>query len=74
MSERLNNKIVVVSGGASGIGKQLWSFPKKVLKVVISDWTDKEKELSDSLNGKDYKTTFIKIDVPNDEDVQKVNL
>ncbi|SIT12574.1 hypothetical protein SAMN05421787_11910 [Virgibacillus pantothenticus] len=37
MSERLNNKIVVVSGGASGLVNSYEALLRKVLKVVISD-------------------------------------
>ena len=71
MAERFRNKTVIVTGGASGIGEAaVRLFASEGGKVVISDMSDKGKELSDSLNNEGFETTFIKTDVTNEEDVK----
>ncbi|WP_077296943.1 SDR family NAD(P)-dependent oxidoreductase [Virgibacillus pantothenticus] len=73
MSGRFQNKTVVVTGGASGIGEaSVKQFAEEGAKVVISDMTEKGKVLSDSLNSNGYETIFMKADVTNEEDVQKL--
>ncbi|WP_243300170.1 SDR family NAD(P)-dependent oxidoreductase [Bacillus litorisediminis] len=71
MAERFRNKTVIVTGGASGIGEAAARlFASEGGKVVISDMSEKGKDLSDSLNSEGYETTFIKTDVTNEEDVK----
>ncbi|HWO76428.1 MAG TPA: SDR family NAD(P)-dependent oxidoreductase [Bacillus sp. (in: firmicutes)] len=71
MAERFRNKTVIVTGGASGIGEAAARlFASEGGKVVISDMSEKGKDLSDSLNSEGYETAFIKTDVTNEEDVK----
>ncbi|WP_010096306.1 SDR family NAD(P)-dependent oxidoreductase [Ornithinibacillus scapharcae] len=73
MSERFKGKVAVVTGGASGIGEAtVKQFVQEGAKVVISDMSEKGKELSDQLNHEGYETIFIKTDVTSEEDVKNM--
>lgn len=73
MTERFKNKTAIVTGGASGIGEaSVIQFAKEGAKVVISDMSQKGKELSDKLNSEGYDTTFIPCDVSNEEEVKNL--
>ncbi|WP_087972292.1 SDR family NAD(P)-dependent oxidoreductase [Oceanobacillus rekensis] len=73
MSERFKGKTAIVTGGASGIGEAtVKQFAEEGAKVVISDMSDKGKDLSDLLNKEGYETIFIKTDVTNEEDVKNL--
>ncbi|WP_040982114.1 SDR family NAD(P)-dependent oxidoreductase [Oceanobacillus jeddahense] len=73
MSSRFDEKVVIVTGAASGIGSATAvKFAEQGAKVVLSDMSDKGKELSEKLNQKGLKTVFIKTDVTKKEDVIKL--
>ncbi|EUK19365.1 SDR family NAD(P)-dependent oxidoreductase [Commensalibacter papalotli (ex Servin-Garciduenas et al. 2014)] len=65
-----NNKTIIITGGASGIGKAtVEQFCKKGANVVIADLNDKEGQtLSDNLNKSGHKTLFVKINVTSEDE------
>ncbi|MCF7645612.1 SDR family oxidoreductase [Bacillus subtilis] len=66
---RFKDKVVIVTGGASGIGEaSVRAFAREGAKVVIADFADHGQALADEL-GAD-KALFIKTDVTNSEAVQ----
>lgn len=70
--KQLDNKVAIVTGGASGIGKAIVElFVKEGAKVVISDVNDKlGNELINSLG--DADVIFIKADSSSAADNQKI--
>lgn len=70
--KQLDNKVAIVTGGASGIGKAIVElFVKEGAKVVISDLNDKlGNELINSLG--DADVIFIKADSSSAADNQKI--
>lgn len=72
---RLENKVAIVTGGASGIGASTAKlFAEEGAKVVIADFADHGQAVSDELNGKGYDTLFVKTDVTNEDDVKNMIL
>lgn len=68
---KLDNKVAIVTGGASGIGEaSVRLFAEEGAKVVIADFSERGKQLSDELNTKGYDTLFIKTDVTSEEDIK----
>ena len=66
---RFKDKVVIVTGGASGIGEaSVRAFAREGAKVVIADFADHGQALADEL-GTD-KALFIKIDVTDSAAVQ----
>ncbi|MNZ15992.1 2,5-dichloro-2,5-cyclohexadiene-1,4-diol dehydrogenase [compost metagenome] len=67
---KLNEKIAIVTGGASGIGEAtVRRLVAEGAKVVIADLSDRGAELSGELNQRGEKTLFVKVDVSREEDV-----
>ncbi len=68
---QLENKIAIVTGGASGIGKAIvQSFLKQSAKVVFTDWNEnlgKQMELEFGENA-----MFVKADASSPEDNKMV--
>ena len=63
------DQVVIVTGGASGIGKAtVEAFCKEGAKVIIADLDDAGNELQQQLNHQGYQTRFFKIDVRNEEE------
>ncbi|MGV3467071.1 MAG: SDR family NAD(P)-dependent oxidoreductase [Heyndrickxia sp.] len=70
---KLENKVAIVTGGASGIGEaSVRIFAEEGAKVVIADFSERGKQLSEELNEKGYDTLFIKTDVTNEEDIKRM--
>ncbi|PAQ15446.1 short-chain dehydrogenase [Bacillaceae bacterium SAOS 7] len=68
---RFENKVAIVTGGASGIGEAtVKAFVKEGAKVVIADYADAGQLVSDRLNDEGFDTFFIKVDVSNEEQVK----
>lgn len=71
---KLQDKVAVITGGASGIGAETGRlFVKEGAKIVIVDWNDEngkafEKELKDQ----NAEAIFVKADVTSEEDVANV--
>ncbi|WP_374664242.1 SDR family NAD(P)-dependent oxidoreductase [Acinetobacter sp.] len=64
-----NNKVVIVTGGASGVGlATVTSFCKKGAKVVIADLNEQGQAVSDDLNKQGFITSYFHIDVRNEQE------
>lgn len=70
----LKDKIVIVTGGASGIGKEtVKAFVDKGAKVVIADWDEEGgKALEKDLNDKGRDVLFLPVDVSKEDSVKKM--
>ncbi|HDS06678.1 MAG TPA: SDR family oxidoreductase [Bacteroides sp.] len=71
---KLKNKIAIVTGGASGIGKEtVKALAEKKVKVAIADNNEKAgKLLEKELLEKGAEVMFIFVDVANEESVEKM--
>jgi NAD(P)-dependent dehydrogenase (short-subunit alcohol dehydrogenase family) len=70
---QFDGKIVIVTGGASGIGEAtIRKFAQKNAKVVIADFSDRGSEITKDLANNGVDPFFIKTDVTKEEDVQKM--
>ncbi|MFD0676975.1 MULTISPECIES: SDR family NAD(P)-dependent oxidoreductase [unclassified Paenibacillus] len=68
---RFQNKVVIVTGGASGIGEEtVRLFAAEGAKVVIADFSDRGVQVSRELNDQGHDTLFVKTDVTKEVDVQ----
>ena len=69
---RLENKIAVITGGASGIGEAgTRIFAKEGAEVIILDVNEEAgNALSKELSAKGHKVWFIKTDISKEEDVK----
>ncbi len=70
---KLKNKIAIITGGASGIGKATaMLFAKEGAKVVIADIDEKNgKNAAKEIISAGGDATFVKCDVTKSEDVKK---
>ncbi|CDQ42010.1 MULTISPECIES: SDR family NAD(P)-dependent oxidoreductase [Virgibacillus] len=65
---RLENKVAIITGGASGIGEATARlFAQEGAKVVIADLADRGQEISHDLIQQGYESLFVKADVTNEE-------
>jgi len=61
---KFNNKVCIVTGGASGIGKAICHrFAKEGAKVVIIDIQDTGQQLADELSAQCTEAMFIQTDI-----------
>lgn len=70
---RLENKVAIITGGANGIGEAtVRLFAEEGAKVVIADFAERGKNLSEELNANGYDTLFIKTDVTKEEEIKNM--
>ncbi|UCZ54588.1 SDR family oxidoreductase [Bacillus shivajii] len=67
---KLNGKVGIVTGGASGIGEETVKlFLKEGAQVVIADYSNQGEELARSLRVEGHDCYFKNVDVANEEDI-----
>lgn len=70
---KLQDKVAIVTGGASGIGEaSVRAFVEEGAKVVIADFAERGQEVSDELNSAGYDTLFVKTDVSSEEQTKNM--
>jgi 3-hydroxybutyrate dehydrogenase len=69
---RLTDKVAIVTGSASGIGKEIaHTFAKEGATVVIADLDlNKAQAVADELNKQDFKALAVKMDVTQENEVK----
>jgi len=72
--KRVENKVVIVTGGASGIGRETCLFlAKEGAKVAVTDIVDKEgQKVVEEINKSGGVAKFYHLDVTNEKEVEKV--
>ncbi len=72
--KRLENKVAVITGGASGIGEaSAILFAREGAKVVLADVKEENgKQIADKINKDGNKALFVKVDVSQKEDIDKM--
>lgn len=70
---RFQNQVVIVTGGASGIGAAtVRAFAAEGAITVIADYSSSGQQLADNLSAIGPASRFIKTDVTKEADVQKM--
>ncbi|MBY4867788.1 SDR family NAD(P)-dependent oxidoreductase [Burkholderia sp. Bp9017] len=70
---RFENKVAIVTGGASGIGEAtVRAFAREGASVVIADLTDKGAQLADDVIENGGRAVYIETDVTDSEAVQNL--
>lgn len=70
---RFQDKVVIVTGGASGLGEATaLEFVKEDAKVVIADLSEKGQTYSEELNAQGYDTIFVQTNVASEDDIKNL--
>lgn len=70
---RFENKVVIVTGGASGIGEEsVYAFANEGAKVVVADFAERGQDVVNGLTEKGKEALFVKTDVTNEEEVKQL--
>ena len=71
---RLNGKVALVSGGASGMGQsEALIFAREGARVVVADVLETEgRQVADKIKAAGGQATFVKLDVSNEAEWEKV--
>ena len=71
---RLNDKVALVSGGASGMGQsEALIFAREGARVVVADVLETEgRQVADKIKAAGGQATFVKLDVSNEAEWEKV--
>lgn len=71
---RLQNKVAIVTGAASGMGKAIAeTFANEGAKVVLADYNEEQaKAVADTLASKDYDVVALKVDVSQKKDIEEM--
>jgi len=71
---RLENKIAIITGAGSGIGRGIaLTFIREGAKVVVADWSEKGgQETVDLIKGQGGEAVFVKTDVSKAEDIERM--
>lgn len=68
---RFNNKVAIVTGGASGIGEETTRlFAAEGAKVVIADFSERGETVAQELRNSGHEALFVRTDVTKESDVQ----
>lgn len=68
---KLTDKVAIVTGGASGIGEAtVRLFAEEGAKVVIADFSQRGKSISEELNTTGHDTLFVETDVTSEEQIK----
>lgn len=72
--KRLKNKVAVITGSASGMGKSIAElYASEGAKLVLADFNEEGvQELADMLNNEEHTAVAVKVDVSNKEDVENM--
>lgn len=72
-SMQVRDKVVLITGGARGIGKETaLLFAQKGAKVVICDAIDEGHELAEEIKRSGDQAVFVKVDVTKQEQVKRM--
>jgi 3-oxoacyl-[acyl-carrier protein] reductase len=71
---RLKDKVAIITGGASGIGREsCTAFAREGAKVVVADLNaENGEELVGSIRQAGGDAIFVRVDVTQEEDVQNM--
>lgn len=71
--KRFQDKVVIVTGGAGGIGEATARlFAEEGAKVVIADYSERGKEVAREIDGIGLDSFFIQTDVTSEESVMQM--
>jgi len=69
---RLNGKVALVSGGASGMGQsEALIFGREGAKVVVADLLEEGQQVADKIKGAGGQAMFVKLDVSKEAEWEK---
>ena len=69
---RLNGKVALVSGGASGMGQsEALIFGREGAKVVVADLLEEGQHVADKIKGAGGQAMFVKLDVSKEAEWEK---